>query len=198
MSAPAEKFEFVAPVSPGTGEENYRHIVNRLMETGSDVLISNGVPQHAAALIECFFRNAAVEVKIVSESLRQDVYDTADVVNSFLGAVRRGISVQFIVRNIGKSEGHFASVLKSASLEKGNRVFLKTNVSDSKMLQEDVAANFAIMDRKAFRFETSSGVACKAFASMNNPVIAGDLGVIFDRLYSSLDAEEASASAPSI
>lgn len=166
------------------GEDVYKENVNHLMAINSQEIISNSMPQHAAILLECFFRNANKEVKIVSNNLQRDIYEAGDVLSSFLAAIRRGVSVQIIVRNEIEADNQFAQATDFISQEFPEKVFMKCGANDTEAFKE-TKANFAVMDGKAFRLEVDP-TKCQAYASMNLPVVAKNLQTLFDRLYASL------------
>lgn len=167
-----------------TEDELYRQNIEKLMLAGSSELISNNLPQHAAALLACFFRNATSEVKIFCNTLRNEVYDTQEVLSSMLACVRRGIPIQVLVRLEPKEDSKFRSCFIEATKSQSAKYSLTTNAAEKSQLVKELGDNFSVMDARAYRWETDCSNV-HAVACMNAPSLAITLGKTFDRLYAS-------------
>ena len=110
MSQNASSPPLIVDSAAMTEDDLYRENVNRLMQARSTEIISNGLPRHAAALFECFFRNALSEVKIVCSNLQREVFDAPDVLSSFASAARRGVSIQILVQNAPAEGSEFVKL----------------------------------------------------------------------------------------
>ena len=192
MSNPTETTN--AEVTKMTDDEIYRQNIERLMLTGSSELISNSLPQHAAALLACFFSNAKSEIKILCTTLGHQVYDAPEVLSSMLAATRRGISIQVLVRGEPKADSEFLRRFQEEANLRTRKLVLKTNTELQSELIKRVESNFAVMDQKAFRWEQDSK-KIKAVACMNFPSVAVKLSGMFDRLYASIGQTKAQHSA---
>jgi hypothetical protein len=173
-----------AEVTKMTEDEIYKQNIEKLMLAGSSEMISNNLPQHASALLSCFFRHATSEVKIVCNTLRRSVYDTPEVLSSMLAAGRRGIPIQVLVRNTPEEGSVFLTRFNELMRAQPTKFSLLPDaVTHSKLVKEQ-KENFSIMDAKAFRFEKDTD-NCHAVACMNFPSLAAVLSNTFDRLYAS-------------
>lgn len=183
MSNPTETTN--AEVTKMTDDELYKQNIERLMLTGSTEIISNSLPQHAAALLACFFRNARSEIKIFCNTLRCQVYDTPEVLSSMFAAARKDITIQILVRDIPESDSKFLKRFQEEAKLRPTKLVLETDAGSRSNLMKHIPSNFAVMDQKAFRWETDCK-NIKAVACMNGPTLSMVLGGVFDRLYESI------------
>jgi pyruvate-formate lyase-activating enzyme len=167
-----------------TEDEIYRQNIERLMLTGSSEVISNSLPQHAAALLACFFSNAKAEIKILCTTLGRQVYDAPEVLSSMLAATQR-IPIQIIVRGEPEAGSEFLRRFQEQAKSHPTKLVLETNAELRSDLIKRVASNFAVMDQKAFRWEQDCKDV-KAVACMNLPSVAAKLSGMFDRLCTSI------------
>lgn len=168
--------------------DSYRDDVFRLMEMGSDEIISNGQDAHASALFECFFAYARKTVKILCLDLRPDVFDTPEVIGAATDALNRGVVIEVLVQNTPPEKSRFRALLGNADRDTCNRLSVEVDANRSPLIAS-CKANFAVMDGVAFRYEPDSSV-CKASASMNMPQIAQKLTTAFFRLKGSLSVAQ--------
>ncbi len=170
-----------------TDDEIYKQNIENLMVTGSSARISNEMPQHAAALLACFFRHTSSDIKIFCNTLRRQVYDTPDVLSAMLSAARRGVSIQVLVRHEPEAGSKFYAQFSELAQLQPNRFWLQANAGAKSKLVEEQCENFAVMDQKALRWEIDPN--CIAVACMNLPALAKTLSKVFDRLYASARQE---------
>lgn len=148
----------------------YRDAVLRMIEIDGDQPISNGMPEHAAILYECFFAKAQKEVKIFCENLKNSVFGKSEVVENARLAMRRGVEFKILTRK-QPEDGPFFVLAHSV-------------VGTLRLLGERVPANsnFAVVDGKRYRFEPDPTVY-RAVACMNAPEISKKLSEFFDLLF---------------
>src|SRR5260370_1567532 len=172
-----------------TEDEIYRQNIEKLMLAGSSAVISNSLPKHAAALLACFFRNAKSEMKILCPDLGREVFDEPEVLSSMTAAARRGIPIQVLVRGEPEAGSKFLRCFQEEA-KLHSIAALKTNTESQSDLIKRLASNFAVMDQKAFRWEPNY-TNVKAVACMNLPSAAVTLIGMFDRLFTSVQHNEA-------
>lgn len=152
----------------------YREGVEILMKQGSSVIISNGIPEHAAILLETFFLNAKEQILILCKNLSNAVYGKASVIEAARVAIRRGVELRIITQeNIEATSFVDALKLENAPI--------RPDIVECAQFPKPVGNiefNFAVMDRKAFRFEHDHN-RCVASASMNSPQVADKLADLF-------------------
>lgn len=170
-----------------TDDEIYKQNIENLMLTRSSARISNEMPQHAAALLACFFRHATSDIKIFCNTLRRQVYDAPDVLSAMLSATRRGVSIQVLVRHEPETGSEFYAQFSEMAQSQPNKFWLQVNAGAKSKLVEEQSENFAVMDQRALRWEIDPD--CIAVACMNLPVLALTLSKVFDRLYASARQE---------
>ena len=175
-----------------TKDEIYKQNIEKLMLAGSSEFISNNLPQHASALLSCFFRHATSEIKIFCNTLRRTVYDTPEVLNSMLVASRRGIPIQILVRDTPEEGSIFLARFNELMQAQPNKFSLQSNAVSHSELVKAQKENFSVMDGKAFRWETDTA-ECHAVACMNLPSLAKVIGIVFDRLFASIRHNEVRA-----
>lgn len=172
-----------------TDDLGYREAVNRLMAMKSPEWISNGLPEHAAILFECFFKNARKGVKFLCETLDGRVFDTPGVIGAAADALKRGTYIDIIVRQEPSPSSLFLKQAFEAQ-KLGHKISWVTSASAQSSSIAGRRENFAVMDDSAIRYEQDIS-KCEAFASMNQPPLASTLTSIFNRLAASLDGHYA-------
>lgn len=149
----------------------YREKVFALMKSKSSALVSNGAPEHAAALFECFFMNATRSVTIFCRNLSPAVFGRPEVIAAAVGAVSRDVKLDIVCQEEPVSPSKFRETVSKTS---PNSIRVFPNL-------EDFKENFAIMDGCAFRYEDDSSKV-NAVASMNRPDLCARLLTIFGHL----------------
>lgn len=148
--------------------EEYRRAVDTLFEFGSDTVIPNGRPEHAAILLGTIFKYAKKYVYLFCQNLRSDVFDNPFLFNQISRAHDRNVSIRILIGG--------------ESIESGEmRRFLDNNRSVS--IQRftgtlNPASHFAVADDCAFRME-SSHENTQAVGCANRPNIATQLRDLF-------------------
>ena len=163
----------------------YKQNIERLMLTGSSELIANSLPEHAAALLACFFRHAASEIKIVCTQLRDIVWDAPELLTAMRSAARNGRTIQIVVRNSPERESQFVRAFQEEQRNTPGKLFIQLDGQSHSDLIPKLRNDFAVMDQKAYRWETD-GKDVTAVACMNDPNLATVLSGVFDRMYSSV------------
>ena len=145
----------------------YREKVFSLMQAKSSALLSNGAPEHAAALFECFFVTATQRVTIFCQNLNPLVFGRFEVIAAAIGAVSRSVKLDIVCQ----MEPDLPSQFRDA-ISKGAEILV---------MGIAFKENFAVMDGCAFRYEDDSSKV-NAVASMNRPEICARLLTVFGHL----------------
>lgn len=149
--------------------EIYKDSVTALFESGSDFLIDNGRPEHAAVLFEQFFLHAKKCVRIFCKNLLPAVFERDEVIKAAQAAVNRGVIVKICTQEPVSAGHKFLSLVEEK--------FVMCNCKPG----QESKPNFATMDDVAFRFENDPS-KIKAKASANRPKLTQDLVTIFDEV----------------
>jgi phosphatidylserine/phosphatidylglycerophosphate/cardiolipin synthase-like enzyme len=174
------------PTTENERDNEYRRNVEFLMEQRSGELISNGMTVHGAILIETFLKHAKERVVIFCRNLAKDAYNRVTMLANMETALRKGVQVDIISQSDPESEALVAAV---DQWKKDSKMKVTLNVlrPEENAAHEKLAGlpiNFAVMDRRAYRFEPDHG-AHKAVASMNRPAEATQLEELFYSLSAS-------------
>lgn len=156
--------------------KNYRDGVEKLFELDSEKIISNSMPEHAAILFEAFFKHAKKQVLIVCRHLHADVFGKDFVIDAAKRALARGVSLWIVTQEEDFQAKDFVAAIRT--VKSNGNVRLEHAPTEK---GRSLPFNFAVMDDKAFRFESDREI-CKAEASMNCPEIAKRLIQIFQEL----------------
>lgn len=151
--------------------EQYREGVETLMKLGSDKVISNSQPAHAAILFEIFFKYSTQYVRIFCRRLSHQVFDTANLVHEAEKALKRNVEISVMVQEDPPESSAFLDLLRS----KGAKVCQAPEDS------RNVDFNFAVMDGRAIRTEYDRD-NCRAQAKMNAPEVGSLLSAAFQNL----------------
>lgn len=165
---------------------DYKRIITLLAEEHIDARIPNGLPQHAAILIEAMFLNATKEMRIFTQNLCVEVFGKPEV----LAAARKFLSKPHAKLMILLQQPSDLSKLGTHPLY---QVF--SQIRDKELLHgaveiknatgsytKDDANHFTVMDADGFRFETDHH-KCKAEANFNDTKIAKKLIGAFDAAF---------------
>jgi hypothetical protein len=153
-----------------------------LFDSQSSFVITNGSDEHAALILDLFFRRAKERINILCRNLKATVFDQAFVLDAAKSALNRGVIVTVVVQE--QPDGK-----KFLELTKAYPTLRISNA------QSDVAKqckyNFSTLDGVALRFEPDREHV-KAFASMYSPGQALQLEAIFDKIRITEDAPSCS------
>lgn len=163
-----------------TDEFTYNDYVQRLANSNSSELISNGHKNHAKILIQQLLLKGNESVRIFSSHLKDVIYSDADVV----AALRLFLSRKNTVLKI---------LLQSPEQDPkiSNREFFKicneSRNCDIRAIRDSehkkLRTHFVTMDDRGYRFCADKD-QFKAVASFNRPITTSNLNNQFDYLYS--------------
>lgn len=161
-------------------EESYEDHVRTLFDLNSDVIFSNGMQDHARVILVEFFKRAEESVVIFCKDLLADVYNHKHITAALRDALRRGVEVKIAVQ-----EDPQADIFINAARQYNENPALAGRVEVKKVTGDklkQVEQNFAVMDSKAYRFESNKNEH-KAEASANRPKIAKVLLTNFEKIW---------------
>jgi hypothetical protein len=159
----------------------YEELVRGLFDSGSDEIVSNGKPEHAIVIFKLFLERAKSRVLIFCRDLNDAVFGDDRLLALAKDAVSRGVSIQVIAQNKDVRPSRFLDWVVEQS--KASNQVLYGNCSEGQF--GSFPANFAVMDSRAFRFESDRNKIA-ALASMNKPETANHLAGIFEGIKASL------------
>jgi hypothetical protein len=142
--------------------KEYRTNVERLAELQSTETFSNGRPEHATIILETFLKYAQKKVAIFCQRLSQRTYGGPLLLEKIGEALRNKKRISIIVQE----EPEARELVEYAKAWK--RENLAISISAAGRSAESVQVNFAVMDKKAYRFEQDREKPV-AFACMNDP-----------------------------
>lgn len=186
------------PFNPDTWSETeraYFHKVDSALERGTNLLFSNGLPEHAVYLIEKFFTNAKEEVRLFSGSLSRairdvEVYGNPKVAAAVEKMLSSGVSLQVVLHNAIDVDEHESWVdhplvriknrLKREGRLSGSLHIRQCSQDGIRHLEKFKFLNhWMVMDRTAYRLETDIRRA-RAHVNFGDREMAGILADIFD------------------
>ena len=156
---------------------NYEEIIQDLVSTGSDELISNSDTNHAKVLIRYLFKTSRNRICIFSSQLNDHIYDDDEVISEIERFVEKDGQVEILLQQ----PGDFDKSRKIFKLmrEFKNRISVKsvTNITDS-----EIDPHFVVNDNNGFRF-CEDKKKTSAIASFNRAKTAKNLIEQFDILF---------------
>lgn len=159
----------------------YREIIEHFAQNHIDARISNGMVQHASALIETMLDHAKVEVRIFTGTFDRAFYGKTKIVE----AAQRFLSRPYARLRILIQKGAAPAELKAHPMVRaiqsmqGVHGEIEIWAAVGSYMEED-ADHFTVMDSDGFRFETHHE-ECKAVANFNEPKTAKKLVEAFDK-----------------
>lgn len=155
----------------------YESLVRSMIIGDSQGTISNGKPEHAATIFKLFFEHATTHVLIFCKDLNAEVFGDDRVLTAAMQAINRGVNIRVITQS-EPADTKFSKWLQESTARVAN-IKLKICSPNSKL--SDLETNFAVMDRRAFRFEPARD-KIRAVAAINHAETAGQLGELFDQI----------------
>ena len=145
----------------------YRVVIRSLLDAQSTDFVENASLSHAAVILEEMVRDAKTSFFAVADSLNPIAWNS-DVVQSLSEAKRRGVDIELLVTTPDD-----ASLSHLNGWDESVRSCIR-RISDKVRRSGVELANFAIMDRRAFRFEMDKDRASAVFCA-NNKTFAAKL-----------------------
>lgn len=159
----------------------YRQNIQRLAELESTEVFSNAQAEHAAVIMETFFKFARQGVMILCHKLSQQVYDSPELIK----AAESLLSERKRIRILSQQQPEAKGFLAAAERWTAAGLPFSLTVAPSGSVASSLKTNFAVMDKKAYRFEPEAGTSPpRAYACMNNPELAESLFDLFVQLES--------------
>ena len=164
--------------------QEYREIIEKFARQRLNQRVPNGLPQHAAILIETMFKNAAAEMRIFTGELNKRVFGEPQAIEAALKFLSKPYAMLRILLQKDLSREEVLELPLVKSLNKLNDLHGRVEiVSASGTYATDEAKHFAVMDNDGYRFEFDHE-NCKAVANFNDPVTAKELIEAFDSAFS--------------
>ena len=188
------------PFNPDTWtdrEEAYFRKVDSAIELGTNLLFSNGLPQHAVYLIERFFMNAKEVVRLFSGNLSRaigdvEVYSNPKVAAAVEKMLSSGVSLQVVLHNaidVDEDETwidhplvRIKDRLNEAERLSGSLDIRQSSQDSIRHLEKFKFLNhWMVMDKSAYRLETDIRRA-RAHVNFGDNDMARVLADIFDNV----------------
>ncbi|MEI6165466.1 MAG: hypothetical protein WCR23_13910 [Planctomycetota bacterium] len=157
--------------------EAYRANIEKLADLESKEVFGNGKAEHAMVIFETFFKRAKENIVIFCKDLSEKVFNSDNLISLAEDALRRKARVTILTQSDPKSDKFVAA----CSRWKEEKLPITMRVSKPGSSASSTTANFAVMDRKAYRFEPNREEKT-AFACMNNESACATLLGVFSRL----------------
>lgn len=167
--------------------ELYEQMVNRAFKRGSTHQFSNGKPEHAAYLIQQFFRHAQSTIRIFSGNLTINwnatpIFGANATTRAAIQFLRNPHTELRIVVDRGLDRSHLGTHPFIAALEDPDaRLRGKFEVRQAQ-IPGQVPAHFLVMDHEGYRLETNpDDIGARACVNDEDGGIAHALVKIFDQ-----------------
>lgn len=164
----------------------YKKLIGRLAEKRVNQRVPNGLPEHAAVLLETMFSYAVAEMRIFSGDLHEIVFGKPPVLEAVSVFTSRPYSKLQILLQRPKDESWMGShplIVRMREIAQSNRVhgtFEIRNAAGS--YASPKAHHFSVMDNDGYRFELDHDNT-KAVANFNEPKVARNLINAFDEAF---------------
>jgi hypothetical protein len=151
-------------------ELTYRSAFERLWDEKSNIQISNGKSEHAAAILAVFFTRAQQRLNIFCRNLSRAVYDDPAVLSAFAGAVLRGIIIEIVVQERVEDGSAFLKLYQEFKRSKAAACVNLYQDIDKPV--RDFDYNFAYVDDRAYRFEQNHNAPNAVVCAWGEKVVA--------------------------
>ena len=176
-------------------ERRYFSGIDQAMRDGTNVIISNGKVEHAAYLLEKFFRGTKETIRLFSGSLRRNmggvaVFDHDRILEAAKGLLQRGCEIRVALKDEldtsdGETDSHplvkMSNELAKSGQMKGRLTIRPANEKGIAFLKErDFLCHWQVMDKLAYRLETEDDEVIKAHVNFGDADTADALADVFD------------------
>ncbi len=163
----------------GADLETYRLYVECVSDLADGTVILNRSPKHAAIIISYLFKRAEKYVEILTNKLSQEVYANSDVIKAAVEFLRGDAHRRIRIlheEQLDFPTHPFVQALKNAGCSE--QLLLSAIPKES---QKRYKFNFALSDRKNYRFEKDRE-SYEAVVQFGEPRLSSQLGHVFDEL----------------
>ena len=136
-------------ISEKTDTEAYRALVERLAETNSPEVFSNGRAEHAAIIYETFLKFAKTRVRILCRNLSRQVFQKP-LIERMEMALLNGVKIDIITQEAAES----TDLIDASKLWIGRKFPIQILQAKPATKAATMLENFATMDGRAYRFES--------------------------------------------
>jgi hypothetical protein len=160
-------------------KSEYFKLIDKCAETQETFTIPNSEPKHAIYLLKTLFKNANFAIRIFTGRLFEGVYGNEDLKEEARNFLRKDAnnSVRIAYQEpLDITNCAFIQTILNDEHRKGS---LKVWNANEKF--NDLNNHFAVMDERAFRFETDH-TNTKAIANFGDPENAKRLVDFFDKI----------------
>jgi hypothetical protein len=161
--------------------DEYFKLIDKYAKSCEDFTIANSAPKHAAYLLKTLFEKAQSTIRIFTGELFDAVYGDKDLLKQAREFLRKDKNNSIRIAYQKSLDIENSSLIQTILSDDQKKGSLK--IWDASKKFEDFNNHFAVMDDKAFRFETDH-TNIKAIANFGDPVNAKRLANIFDTISS--------------
>jgi hypothetical protein len=137
-------------LSDKSDAEAYRALVERLAETNSPEVFSNGRAEHATIIYETFLKFAKTRVRIFCHNLSSKVFQKP-LIERMEMALLNGVKIDIITQEVPES----AELVKASEGWKEQNLPIQILQAKPDTKAAKMNENFATLDGKAYRFESN-------------------------------------------
>lgn len=98
----------------------YKQAVDTLFEYGSDSLIPNSKPEHAAILLGMIFKYAKKYVYLFCRNLKADVFDNPFLLEQIKRAKEANVSIRILIEDTAVESEQMKAFCKLHQMQKSN------------------------------------------------------------------------------
>ena len=174
---------------PSLDVSGYGDLIERLAAQKLNQRISNGVPAHAAILLETMFRHAEEEIRIYTGKLDGDTYAAPALIREAKRFLRRpGTCLRVLLQERRTVEWAKEQPFIKQLLDTPPGLGTFEVRCARGIYATDKAKHFSVMDGTGYRFEVDHAKT-RAVANFNEPEVARDFSSAFDRAYEIADPD---------
>jgi hypothetical protein len=160
--------------------EAYRALVERLAETNSPEVFSNGRAEHAAIIYETFLKFAKTRVRIFCRNLSSKVFQTP-LIERMEMALLNSVKIDIIIQEAPES----TALITASNLWKNQGLPFQILQAKPTTKAAKMIEYFATLDGMAYRFE-SNNESHMAYACFFNTSLTKQLDDVFLRFQAGL------------
>jgi hypothetical protein len=163
--------------------KEYSDIIEKLATERANQRVSNGLPVHAAILLEAMFKNASAEMRIFSRELNEVVFAKTSMIDAVVNFISKPYASLKVLLEREPADGWIDKhplIVALNKLEKPHGSIEIIHATGNYASGE--ANHFAVMDNDGYRFEFDHDNT-KAVANFNEPKVAKHLLTVFEQAY---------------
>lgn len=163
-------------------KQEYREYLDKLADSNSSEMFSNGGMEHAVILYSVLMSKASKICRFYCEGCNSEIWKDGGFRYAMIDALSRNSDMQVKILTRQNTAPDFSWIPQNLRDKVSLVAASDMSNSEIKKVYRDCECNFSMFDNMMFRYEYDIN-AYKAFGSFNNPLVTSQMIELFDKCY---------------